>query len=91
LDITFPDIYAIDPETFGILFPVDVDGKRIKCLVDTDALQDIDPSNAGDTAKNQFNSNKYSFQSIAKGKILNGEGVNGQIFIQYKDILKFHA
>ena len=59
----------IDSETFEISFPADFDGKRIKCLVDTDALQDINTSNATDTAESQFNDNKYSFQSIAEEKI----------------------
>ena len=86
MNITFPDVYAIDPETFGISFPADVDGKRIKCLVDTDALQDINPSNATDTAENQFKDNKFSFHSIAGEKIRNGEIVNDQVVIEGEDV-----
>ncbi len=84
--IEFPDIHATDPDTFGITFPIDSDGERILCLVTTDALQDINPSNATDTPENQFNDNKYSFQSIAEQKIQTGEVANGRIFIDGKDV-----
>ncbi len=81
MSIEFPDEYAIDPETFGIIFPIDCDGERLICLVTTDALQDINPGNATDTPENQFNDNKYRFQAIAQEKIKNGEVVNGKIVI----------
>jgi len=86
MTIEFPDVHATDPDTFGITFPVDYNGERIICLVTTDALQDINPSNATDTSENQFNDNKYSFQSIADEKIQNGEVVNGRIVIDSKDV-----
>ena len=88
MNISFPDIHTLNPDTFGILFPADVDGHRIKCLVNIDALQDINPSNATDTAENQFSDNKHSFRSIAEEKIRNGEIVNGQIVIEGKDVGK---
>jgi hypothetical protein len=37
--IQFPDIHAPDPETFGIAFPADVDGQRIRCVITIEALQ----------------------------------------------------
>jgi len=55
-------------------------------LVTTDALQDINPSNATDPTENQFNDNKYSFQSIAEEKIHNVEVVDGKIVIDGKDV-----
>jgi len=87
MSIECPDIHATDPDTFGITFPIDLDGERIICLVTTDALQDINPSSATDTTENQFNDNKYSFQSIAEEKIKNGEVNNGNIVIDGKDVL----
>ena len=75
MNVTFPDVHTVDPETYGISFPADVDGTRIKCLVTTDALQDINPSKATETVESQFNDNKYSFQSIAERKIRNGDVV----------------
>jgi len=86
MSITFPDGHATNAETFGINFPIDNDGERIICLVTTDALQDVNPSNAMDNTENQFNDNIGRFQSIAEEKILNGEIVDGRIVIEGRDV-----
>jgi hypothetical protein len=84
--IQFPDIHAPDPETFGIAFPADVDGQRIRCVITIEALQDLDPSNAMDTAENQYEFNKAQIQSIAEEKIRNGQIQNGQLLITDRDV-----
>ncbi len=50
MNIEFPDLHAIDPDSFGIKFPADVYGKQVQCLVTQEALQDINPSGAKDEA-----------------------------------------
>jgi len=41
MDIQFPLITVPDPENWGISIPVDVDGARRKCLITTEAIQDL--------------------------------------------------
>jgi hypothetical protein len=84
--IQFPDIHAPDPETFGIAFPADVDGQRIRCVITIEALQDLYPSNAMDTAETQYEFNKAQIQSIAEEKIRNGQIQNGQLLITDRDV-----
>lgn len=69
MKITFSGKYAINPQTFGINFEAIVDGESVVCSVSTEALQDIDPSNASGTAEQQFLANRSSFEAIAEKKI----------------------
>ena len=88
MDVSFPEVHAANPDdSFSIVFPIDVDGERIQCVIETEALQDINPGNATDTADNQYLANKYSFQEIAEIKIRNGEVINGKLRITQKDVL----
>jgi len=86
MNIQFPNIHAVDPITFGISFPADVDGKKICCLVTIEALQDINPSRATDDAETQFTMNKYKFQKIAEAKIKLGEMQKGNVIITSVDV-----
>lgn len=72
MDITFSSKYAINPVTFGINFEATVDGHSVVCIISTEALQDIDPSNAQDSAKQQFLANRSRFEAIAEKKIRAG-------------------
>jgi len=72
MTITFSGKYAINPDTFGINFEANVDGHRVVCMVLTGALQDIDPSNAQNSATQQFLANQSSFEAIAERKIRAG-------------------
>lgn len=38
--ITFPNIEAMDGSRMVVTFPADQDGKRIKCAISTEALED---------------------------------------------------
>lgn len=87
MNIEFSGKWAIDPETFGVSFQATVDGVHIRCRVDTEALQDIDPSNATSEPAQQFESNQFSFQEIAESLILSGRVKNCQIFITKADVL----
>ncbi|MBP6582939.1 MAG: DUF1488 family protein [Chromatiaceae bacterium] len=84
MNITFSGNYAINPTTFGINFEANVDGNRFVCMVSTDALQDIDPSNAQDSAEQQFIANQASFDAIAETKIR--AGATSPIAINSSDV-----
>ena len=64
--------YAINPQTFGVNFEATVNGQSVVFSASTEALQDIDPSNAHNTAQQQFLANQSSFQAIAEQKIRAG-------------------
>jgi hypothetical protein len=72
MNITFSGNYTINPQTFGINFEATVNGQSVVCSVSTEALQDIDPSNAHKTAQQQFLANQSNFQAIAEQKIRAG-------------------
>lgn len=72
MDITFSGDYAINPETFGINFEAMVDGEKVICSVSIEALQDINPQNSQDAAKQQFIENRSMFEAIAREKIQAG-------------------
>lgn len=69
MQISFSGQYAINPQTFGINFEAIVDGSSVICMISTEALQDIDPSNAQGNAQDQFTSNRSAFERIAEKKI----------------------
>lgn len=69
MQILFSDQYAINPQAFGINFEAIVDGSSVICMISTEALQDIDPSNAQRNAQDQFTSNRSAFEQIAEKKI----------------------
>ena len=73
MQVSFSRNHAINPETFGINFEAIVDGSRVICTVSIEALQDIDPSNAQGKPKDQFESNRSSFEQIAEQKIRAGQ------------------
>ncbi len=88
MDINFPEGHAINPDdNFSIVFPMNVDGELIRCVIESDALQDINPANATDAAVNQYIGNQYIFQEIAERKARNGEVINGKLLITKKDVL----
>lgn len=72
MNISFSGKHAVNPQSFGINFEATVNGKSVVCSVSTEALQDIDPSNAQNTTEQQFLAHQSSFEAIAKEKILAG-------------------
>jgi Protein of unknown function (DUF1488) len=86
MNIEFSGKSAQNPETFGISFEALVDGAKVICQVSTEALQDIDPSNAMNEPTVQFSANQYLFQEIAEALILEGKVQNGQLFISSSDV-----
>jgi len=79
--VTFSGLAAINTETLGINFEAYRDEDRIVCVVSTGALQDIQPSNASDTAEEQFLANRFAFQAIAEKLIKAGKDVEGFLYI----------
>lgn len=87
MNIDFSGKWATDHNTFGVIFEATVDGTPVSCHVSTDALQDIDPSNALSSPQDQFQSNQFSFQEIAEALINNGRLSNGKLFITSADFI----
>lgn len=85
MNITFSGNYAINPQTFGINFEATVNGQSVVCSVSTEALQDIDPNNAHNTAQQQFLANQSNFQAIAEQKIR--AGTTSPVAITSSDVL----
>jgi hypothetical protein len=86
LDIRFSGKWAVDPETNGISFEARVDGDPVKCRVNIEALQDIEPTNALSASDFQFRSNQFIFQEIAEALIRAGKAKDGQLFIKSSDV-----
>jgi len=87
MNIEFPDLHAIDPDTFEISFPADAGGNRMQCLVTTEALQDINASGAMNTPETQFQENKYQIQEIAETKIRDNDIQNNKVVITSSDVI----
>jgi hypothetical protein len=84
MNISFSGKYAVNPQTFGLNFEATVNGQNVVCSVSTEALQDIDPSNAQNTAEQQFLANQSSFEAIAEEKII--AGATSPIVITSSDV-----
>ncbi len=69
MNIKFSEDFARDPQTFGITFGANVDGRQVRCHVSTEALQDIDPANRLDQPEQQFRRHRERFQELAASKI----------------------
>ncbi|WP_426803949.1 DUF1488 family protein [Stenotrophomonas sp. SrG] len=85
--VTFSGKWATNPVTFGVNFEARNDKNRIICMVSTEALQDIQPANASDTAEEQFLANQLSLQSIAEDLINAGEDKDGVLQIHSRHVL----
>lgn len=85
MNIEFTGAYAIN-ENFEINFQAKVDGVNVLCVVDTDVLQDINPSGRMDSAEQQYQDNQSQLETIARRKIINGEISNGKVFINKDDV-----
>ena len=81
MGVQFTGDYATNTETFGINFQATFNGKAIVCVISTEALDDIDPSNRTDSTENKFINNRQKFQNIAEQKILNDEVENNKVLI----------
>ena len=84
MNISFSGKYAFNPQTYGINFEATVNGQNVVCSVLTEALQDIDPSNAQNTVEQQFLANQSSFEAIAEKKII--AGATSPIVITSSDV-----
>lgn len=84
--VEFTGQFARDSETFGVNFPAKVGDENVVCKVSTEALQDIDPSNAAGEPEEQFIANQSAFEEIARRKILGNEVQNGMVFIRSSDV-----
>lgn len=86
MNIYFTKFYAQN-DNFGISFQATVNDKNVSCVISTEALDDIYPSNRFDDISEKFLTNRSQFESIARSKILNGEIVDGKVFINQNDVL----
>lgn len=85
-DIQFSGQWAIDPDTFGVIFAATVNGEQVRCRVTTDALQDIDPENRMASPEDQFLQNQHELKTIAEGLIRDGRVNNGILTITSEDV-----
>jgi len=82
MNIEFPPIEG--RESFDVVFPADVDGKRFRCKVSIEALQDF--FGAGSDGLPAFQGHRAEFERIAEQKIRNGQVQNdGSILITTAD------
>ena len=70
--ISFGSSFTING-AFGISFEASLDGLTVVCSVSSEALQDINPSNAQCSPEAQFMASRSAFEDIARRKILAGE------------------
>ena len=85
MNVSFSGKYTIDG-LGGVSFQASVNGVNIVCHVNTNALQDIAPSNCMNDPISQFEANQPSFQNIAEKLILAGRVQNGHLYITENDL-----
>ncbi|MFJ5239679.1 DUF1488 family protein [Pseudomonas neuropathica] len=82
MKIKFPNHFTATLE--GVSFLAKVDGQNFTCIVSTEALQDINPSRAGDSREQQYLDNRYNLEAIATKKIMGGD--SSPIYIRTLDL-----
>lgn len=86
MSIYFTRVYGLN-DSFGVSFQAKVNDENLPCVISIEALDDIDPSNRFDDTLEKFLTNRAQFEDIARSKILNGEIVDGKVFINQNDVL----
>ena len=84
--ISFSEAFAKNSENFGINFQAIYREEKILCNIDTDALEDIDPTSRAEPVESQFTSHRAVIEEIAERKILAGEYKNSRLFITKHDL-----
>ena len=85
--ITFPGNRAWDPNRESMSFQVEVDGKKTRCLISREALEDSFGADQNKTVMRAFDDNLYTIESVAR-KIINNDILDsqGEYLISARDI-----
>lgn len=85
--IVFTGKSAWDAGKESMAFQVEIDGRKTRCLVTREALEDHFGADRGKTVEQAFNDNVSAIESAAK-KIINKDQVNqdGEYLIKSRDI-----
>lgn len=86
MDIAFPKEEFLDPTTDLIWFPAEVNGKRIRCVMEVEALQACCGADLGDPMP-AFHSNRPVIEAAAARLIAGGLfEKDGSILVAAEDI-----
>lgn len=85
--ISFSGKYAENVETFGVDFEALIDGRRVVCVVSSEALDDVNPSGRFNDALAKYQHNKYRLEEVARKKILAGYEFEGKVYINQEDVV----
>ena len=80
MQIIFPKQSAIDPDTMGVTFPVEVDGVRRRALISTEALEDHFGGDHNPAKKSVFEANRHIIEAKAR-QIIEG-GAQGDVLLR---------
>jgi ribosomal protein L28 len=85
--ITFPGSRIWDPNRDSISFKVEVDGKKTRCLISREALEDHFGADRNKTVEQAFDVNLYVIESAAR-KIINNNVLDpqGEYLIRSQDM-----
>jgi hypothetical protein len=85
--IDFSGNRAWDPSRDSMSFEVTVDGKKTRCLISREALEDHYDADQGKTVEQAFDDNRFEIEDVA-GKIIQSDQVDsqGEYLIKSEDI-----
>ena len=85
--IIFSGNRAWDNDKDSMSFEVEIDGKRTRCLISREALDDHYGANQGKTVEQAFDDNQDSIEDVAR-RIINNNQINaqGEYLIRSRDI-----
>jgi len=75
--IVFSGNRAWDPNRDSMSFQVEVDGKKTRCLISREALEDHYEADQGKTVEQAFDDNRFSIEDVAR-RIINNNQVDAQ-------------
>ncbi len=85
--IIFSGNRAWDNDKDSMSFEVEIDGKRTRCLISREALDDHYGADQGKTVEQAFDDNQDSIEDVAR-RIINNNQINaqGEYLIRSRDI-----
>ncbi len=85
--IVFSGNRAWDSNRDSMSFEVEVDGKKTRCLISREALEDHYGADQGKTVEQAFDDNRHAIEDVAR-KIINNNHVDaqGEYLIRTQDI-----
>lgn len=85
--INFSDNRDWDSSKDSMSFQVEVDGKKTRCLISREALEDHYGADQGKTVEQAFDDNQFVIEDIAR-KIINNNQVDaqGEYLIRSQDL-----